>query len=70
MGMGWLSSGVAFLVGSPIAGALLDTSFKDQEYDFLAAQLWSGLLLLLGAGSLLVLWRLLVRNSQVDGVWI
>lgn len=70
MGMGWLSSGVAFLVGSPIAGALLDTSWRNQEYNFLATQLWSGLLLLSGAGSLLVLWRLLVRNGQGDGVWI
>lgn len=76
MGMGWLSSGIAFLIGSPIAGALLavDTgSGTEAEQDnFLAAQLWSGLLLFLGAASLCVLWRLLVKRARSEGesIWI
>ncbi|KAF2097509.1 MFS general substrate transporter [Rhizodiscina lignyota] len=55
MGMSWLCSGIAFLVGSPIAGALI--------------RLWSGLLLLLGTGTLVALWVLMVRTRR-EPIWI
>ena len=70
MGMGWIGSGIAFWVGAPIAGALLDSGSVEGVHNFLATQLWSGLILILGAGSLLVLWGLLIRQNKHQNYWI
>lgn len=70
MGMGWLMSGVAFLVGAPIAGALITVGDTGSNgYNFLAVQLWSGLLLLTGSAGLCALWMALVK-MRGEKLWI
>lgn len=59
MGMGWCLSGVSFLIGAPIAGAL--TSIGGENINFLPVQVWSGVLLMAGSAGLMVLWTVLVR---------
>ena len=77
MGMGWVSSGIAFLIGAPIAGALVeigrDTSTGSDEsvrFNFLAVQLWSGSLLVAGTGALVLMWWLIVRKRGLERVLI
>lgn len=72
MGMGWSMSGIAFLIGAPIAGALAtigadavehgDDVRGGAEVNFLPVQVWSGVLLALGSVGLCVLWALLVKK--------
>lgn len=62
MGMGWFASGISFLIGAPIAGALIKVGQAGSNgYNFLAVQLMSGLLLMLGTIGLIILWILLVK---------
>jgi hypothetical protein len=58
--MSWSVSSVATLIGAPIAGALLKK--KDGKTDFVGVQVWSGVCLMVGAGSLVVLWVYTVRK--------
>ncbi|KAH8807902.1 MFS transporter, MCP family, solute carrier family 16, member 10 [Xylogone sp. PMI_703] len=65
MGMGWFASGVSFLIGAPIAGALIKVGETGSNgYNFLAVQLMSGLLLTLGTVGLIILWMLLVKTRS------
>lgn len=67
LGMGWVCSGTAFLVGSPIAGALASVGNVDQDngsFNFLALQLFSGSSLLVGSALLLYLWMTLLKNGE------
>ena len=50
---------IASLIGSPIAGALLG-----DETNYLGLQLFSGLIMLVGAGMLVALWVSLVKMRQ------
>lgn len=66
MGMGWSLSGVAFLIGAPIAGALTTVGVPEagqgqEAINFIPVQVWSGLMLALGSVGLCVLWTLLVK---------
>ena len=77
MGMGWVSSGIAFLIGAPIAGALVEIGVgsstgqgQSVRFNFLAVQLWSGLLLVAGTGSLVLMWWLIVRKRGLERVLI
>ena len=81
----WRKDSVAFLIGSPIAGALVDIGVDPQpqpasgsvsgskpngpSFNFLAVQLWSGLLMSLGTGALMVLWALLLKKARGGGGW-
>lgn len=53
----------ASLIGSPIAGALI----RDNGRKYLGLQLFSGFVMLIGAGLLVCLWMTLVkrRNCKV-----
>lgn len=56
---------IASLVGSPIAGALV----RDDGKDYLGMQLFSGLVMLVGASLLVCLWFTLVRTRNCKN-WI
>lgn len=57
LGMSYFGAGIGVLIGSPIAGALTDTS----KGDFVGAQGWGGATLLAGAALLIYPW-LFVRR--------
>ena len=60
--MGWVCSGVAFLIGAPIAGALTTIGrVQGQDINFVPVRMWSGTLLLVGGVGLSVLWTLLIK---------
>lgn len=63
LGMGFTASGVAFLIGAPIAGALasLGASQANAGVNFLPIQIWSGTMMGLGSAVLCILWMLLSR---------
>ncbi|KAF2877003.1 major facilitator superfamily domain-containing protein [Massariosphaeria phaeospora] len=63
IGMSWSVSSIATLIGAPIAGALLKTS-ADGRTNFVGAQVWSGICLLIGTGWLCVLWIVTVRTQK------
>ncbi|KAF2192610.1 MFS general substrate transporter [Zopfia rhizophila CBS 207.26] len=67
LGMSWGVSSIASLIGAPIAGALLKR--KNGHVDFVGVQVWSGVWLLLGTGSLVLLWICTAR-AQKKGWWI
>jgi predicted MFS family arabinose efflux permease len=67
LGMAQAIGSVASLIGAPIAGALLTTGKGGANY--LAMQLFSGLMMILGACQLVGLYILLVRKRDV-GKWI
>ena len=58
MGMTWALAGAALLIGSPIAGALVDL----QKAAFTRLQLFSGIVLLTGASLQLPLWWLIRKK--------
>ncbi|KAI1302458.1 MFS transporter, MCP family, solute carrier family 16, member 10 [Xylaria venustula] len=60
MGLSWTSSAISFLVGAPVAGALINI----QTADFIGAQIWSGATLLVGSLFLIVLWIMLYRKQK------
>ncbi|KAI1356407.1 MFS transporter, MCP family, solute carrier family 16, member 10 [Xylaria sp. FL0043] len=60
MGLSWTSSAISFLVGSPVAGALIDV----QKAEFIGLQIWSGATLLVGAVFLVALWIMLSRKQK------
>ncbi|KAI1419988.1 MFS transporter, MCP family, solute carrier family 16, member 10 [Xylaria sp. FL1777] len=60
MGLSWTSSAISFLVGSPVAGALIDI----QTANFIGLQVWSGVTLLVGALFLVALWIMLSRKQK------
>ena len=61
MGMLWGSTAFAFLLGTPIAAALTDTS----SGHFLGVQLFSGVTMLIGAILLLPLWAPIQRKQNL-----
>lgn len=68
LGMAQSISSIANLIGPPIAGAVLKAQNPDGKH-FLGVQLFTGLLMALGAIQLLGLWRLLIRKRGVK-FWI
>ncbi|KAI9677248.1 MAG: hypothetical protein M1822_008197 [Bathelium mastoideum] len=62
LGMSYAISSIANVIGAPIAGALIKT--KNGHTDFLGAQLYSGISLLLGMCWLVVLWAVTVRTQK------
>ncbi|KAI0965692.1 MFS transporter, MCP family, solute carrier family 16, member 10 [Xylaria arbuscula] len=60
MGLSWTSSAISFLVGAPVAGALINI----QTADFIGAQIWSGATLLIGSLFLVALWIMLYRKQK------
>ena len=60
MGMTWGIAGTALLIGSPIAGTLIDRN----NADFSRLQVFSGVMLLAGASTQVPLW-LLIRGKIV-----
>lgn len=60
LGMAYFSCGIGLLIGSPIAGALTDTS----KGDFLKAQVWGGATLLGGATVLVYPWVYIRRVKR------
>ncbi|KAF2480250.1 major facilitator superfamily domain-containing protein [Neohortaea acidophila] len=60
LGISWTSTAVAFLIGSPIAGAVIDVGTAD----FLGAQVWSGSMLLFSVLLLGALWIMLARKLK------
>jgi hypothetical protein len=70
MCMGWTSSGIAFLIGSPIAGVLVGSRNDQTRNPYHGAQFWSGALLIVGSVRLIVLWRLLVRDRTAGSIWV
>jgi MFS family permease len=65
LGMAQGLGSVASLIGSPIAGALstVGVSGRDQR-NYLGLQLWGGLVMLVGAMNLAMLWFQLVRTKR------
>ena len=59
MGISYLSAGVATLLGSPLAGLIVNI----ERADFLGAQVWSGALLIFGALLLVILWVVLWKRN-------
>ncbi|KAI3320505.1 MFS transporter, MCP family, solute carrier family 16, member 10 [Xylariaceae sp. AK1471] len=59
MGLSWTTSAISFLVGTPVAGALIDI----QTADFVGLQVWSGVTLMVGAFLLVALWTMLSRKE-------
>ncbi|KAH7563323.1 hypothetical protein BM1_00370 [Bipolaris maydis] len=62
LGMSWSASSVATLIGAPIAGALLKR--ENGRTDFLGVQLWSGIFLFVGTGTLAIFWAMVVRKKK------
>jgi len=60
MGLSWTSSAISFLVGAPVAGALINI----QTANFIGLQVWSGTTLLVGALFLGALWIMLARKQK------
>lgn len=60
LGMAYLGCGIGLLIGSPIAGALTDTS----KGEFLKAQVWGGATLLAGAAVLIYPWVYIRRVKK------
>ncbi|KAL8653329.1 MAG: hypothetical protein Q9226_003892 [Calogaya cf. arnoldii] len=60
LGMSYFGVGIGVLIGSPIAGALADTS----KGDFVGAQIWSGVTLLGGAALLIYPWIYVRRREK------
>ncbi|KAK5110976.1 hypothetical protein LTR85_000686 [Meristemomyces frigidus] len=66
LGMAQGIGSVASLIGSPIAGALLEVrSAGSGGNDYLGLQLFSGLVMILGGCQLMLLWMLLVKKRDV-----
>jgi MFS family permease len=55
----------ANLIGSPIAGALAQINARDGKQNYLGLQLFSGLIMILGAVNLCMLWVLLIRQRDL-----
>lgn len=53
---------MATLIGAPIAGALLKR--ENGRTDFLGVQLWSGIFLFVGTGTLAIFWAMVVRKKK------
>jgi hypothetical protein len=61
-------SSFASLIGPPIAGALASVnSYGSTDLNFMGIQLFSGITMILGACSLIVLWYLLYRLRNKKG---
>jgi MFS family permease len=68
LGMAQGLGSVASLIGSPIAGALSTVGVQGRdERNYLGLQLWGGLVMLVGAGNLMILWWMLVRTGRAGG---
>lgn len=61
LGMAQSISSIANLLGPPIAGAVLKAQNSDGKH-FLGVQLFTGLLMTIGAVQILGLWSILVRK--------
>lgn len=60
MGISWTFSAVSFLIGTPIAGVLVNI----EQAELLGAQLWSGGMLLCSDLLLVLLWVLLTKKHN------
>ncbi|OCL12332.1 MFS transporter, MCP family, solute carrier family 16, member 10 [Glonium stellatum] len=63
MGMSWPTTALAFLIGTPIAGAIVNL----ETANLVGMQVWSGVCMLIGAVQLVALWVMLSRehNGQI-----
>ncbi len=59
MGLSWTTAAMSFLIGTPVAGALLDLETRD----FTSVQAWSGATMIVGAIILVALWVMLARRQ-------
>ncbi|KUJ20846.1 MFS transporter, MCP family, solute carrier family 16, member 10 [Mollisia scopiformis] len=59
MGLSWTTSALSFLIGTPVAGAIINL----QTANFLGVQAWSGATLMVGTVLLLALWIMLSRSE-------
>ncbi|CZR54738.1 related to monocarboxylate transporter [Phialocephala subalpina] len=59
MGLSWTTSALSLLIGSPVAGAIIDL----QTVNFLGVQAWSGATEMVGMALLLPLWVMLSRSQ-------
>lgn len=67
--MAQLFSAAANLIGPPIAGALANTRTGASEalqtrYHYLGVQLWCGLVMLVGAVMVIILWLILIKKRH------
>lgn len=60
MGLSWTTSALSILIGTPVAGAVIDL----QTVNFLGVQAWSGATLIVGMVLLLALWVMLSRSQK------
>lgn len=63
LGMAQAISSIANLIGPPIGGALLRSGHHNGQ-NWLALQLWCGLVLTFGTVCLLGLWALLIKKRN------
>ncbi|KUJ11200.1 MFS monocarboxylate transporter-like protein [Mollisia scopiformis] len=59
MGLSWTTSALSFVIGTPVAGAIIDL----QHANFLGVQVWSGVTLMVGTVLLVALWIMLYRSN-------
>ena len=64
LGMAQAIGATASLIGSPIAGALVRTKKDGRGQTFFGAQLWAGLVMMVGSSLLIVLWITLVKTRK------
>ena len=60
MGMAWALTSLASLTGGPIGGAFVNL----ETATFIGAQIWSGIIMLIGAALFVVLWFFLWRQGK------
>lgn len=70
LGMAQGIGSVAALIGAPIAAALVEASSSATEVSFLGAQLFGGLIMIVGALNLVILWIVLAKRKKEGSKWI
>ena len=60
MGMSWPTTALAFLIGSPVTGAIVNL----ETVNLVGVQAWSGVCMLIGAVQLVARWVMLSRGQN------